>query len=122
MLIAACYSPDARNWPTPEPDAAVDASADASVDARIPDAPGPVYIHLQVMGGGKIALGTTTTCDMDCIVAVPYGEPVTVFAIANTKQMFAGWTSTTCAGQPAECTFVPVAAATVGARFVKGDG
>jgi hypothetical protein len=131
IMLTNCYSPDARNWRSP--DAGVDAPrradarpvSDARIvvveDARAPDAaPGPLEIHLQAMGGGEIVLGSQI-CDMDCTFSVAYGASVTLEAIPDNKQKFDRWTTATCGGQPAVCTFVANQAATVGARFVKAD-
>jgi len=130
-MLANCYSPDARNWRSP--DAAVDGAprADARTvsDARIvvvddapaPDAaPGPIQLHLQAMGGGEIVLGSQI-CDMDCTFSVAYGATVTLEAVPDNKQKFDRWTTATCSGQPAVCTFVASQPVTVGARFMKAD-
>ena len=132
IMLTNCYSPDARNWRSP--DAGVDAAARADArpasdarivvvhDAREPDAsaPGPIDLHLQAMGGGEIVLGSQI-CDMDCTFSVPFSASVTLEAIPDNKQRFDRWTTTTCAGQPAVCTFVAQQPVTVSAHFVKAD-
>lgn len=128
-LIASCYSPAARNWPAPDaapPDAGVDARPDAAlpivpIDAAPPDAPGPIDVEITVMGPGSITLVGSGSCTKSCTLFAAYGQTATVVAEPNDKQQFAGWTSSTCMGQPATCTFTPVAPVTVSGRFEKAD-
>jgi len=129
--MTACYSPDARNWPpaAPPPDATPDAPhpdarivTDARIDARIViDAPGPVEVHVQVMGPGTVTLDGRQSCTKDCMLAAEFNVTTTLQAIPADKQKFDRWTSMTCAGQTATCTLVLIAPVTVSAHFVKAD-
>ena len=96
-------------------DAAIDArAADAAIDAAL-----FVALHLHVDGKGTLLLDGGGSCRSDCMLSVPRAEPSTLRAIADADQMFDRWTSPTCAGQPATCTFTPLVATTVNARFRK---
>jgi hypothetical protein len=133
LAMNACYSPDARNWPTPAPtDGALAADANAPADARMhdaaidappppPDAATFVMLHVTVMGSGMVALQGGGSCTHDCMLPAPYGHPATLTATPNGMQMFDKWTSMACAGAPATCTFVPFAPTNISAAFKKED-
>lgn len=109
-------APDAGDGPR-------DAGADAAVDAR-PDAPATVRLTVQVTGKGKIDIPGVGMCSSldpqkgNCAFDVAPGAALVAQALPiQIDQVFDKWTSTTCAGQPARCTFTAAAATTITARF-----
>jgi hypothetical protein len=89
-----------------------------------PDAPPTVTLHVLVMGKGSVVVDGRGTCSSldpqkgNCSYEVAAGAPQQVRAVMiDLTQLFAGWTSMTCAGQGAICTFVPTAPTTVSAKF-----
>jgi len=105
-------------------DAALDADP-ARLDAG-GDAATTAIVHVQVMGKGSIAVdgiavcSTTGTQRGDCTYSVAIGAPLTVQAIeVQLDEVFQMWTSMTCSGQGRRCTFTPLAATTISARFGK---
>jgi hypothetical protein len=126
LTMNACYSPDARNWPTPPDDATtvVDGRVvrpDAAPPDAPPDAPRLVELHVQVMGSGTIALEGGGSCTKDCMLPAPYGVVAKLDAIPGAMQKFDKWSSPTCMNQPATCLLVPVNPVTISANFVKAD-
>ena len=128
-FLASCYSPSAREWSVPVPDADTDAAPpprdapgpDAVIADAPPDAPLPIVVQISVMGPGSVTLVGSGVCTKSCTLFADYGKTATAEAVPAPKNKFAGWTSTTCLGQPATCTFVPLSPVTLGARFMKED-
>ena len=90
-------------------------------DAALPDAPGPVKLHLKVDGHGELVAGTQT-CAMDCTYEVAYGVAIEIAAIAAADQRFDAWTAGPCMGSSTTiCTVTPTADVTLGAKFRKVD-
>lgn len=98
----------------PPPDAR---PADAPPDAR-----DTVALTIEIMGPGTVVFDGVGSCNANCTLAAPLGKAATLHAVANSKQMFAGWTQGPCTGQGATCTFIAIAPATVAVRFMKADG
>lgn len=73
------------------------------------------------MGGGTVTLVGSGVCAKSCTLFADYGVTAIAEAVPSDKNKFAGWTTATCMGQPATCTFVPVAPVTLGVRFMKED-
>jgi hypothetical protein len=98
-----------------------------TVDAGVPDAPpdAPVLVRLsvQVDGKGSVDVAGSGVCSSQmmrgrCMYDIPLGVAQRVEAIAiDSKEPFVGWTSLTCFGQGAVCTFTPLTMTTVAARF-----
>lgn len=107
----------------PSQDAGLSADATASGDAPL-----LVSLHVQISGKGSVIVigrGTCSSLDPDrgkCTYDIALGVPQTVLAVGILdNQVFSKWTSTTCGGQDARCTFTPVAETMVAARFGKND-
>jgi hypothetical protein len=108
----AMVAPDAGDGPR-------DAGADAAADA-----PATVRLTVQVMGKGKVDVPGVGACSSldpqkgNCAFDVAPGAALTAHAMQiQIDQVFDMWTSQTCAGQPARCTFAPDTATTITARF-----
>ncbi|HSR95988.1 MAG TPA: hypothetical protein VLM79_02905 [Kofleriaceae bacterium] len=98
-------------------------------DAGLPDAPAPdatplVRLRVQVDGKGSVILENRGTCSsMDpshgnCMYDIPVGVAQHVQAMAiGPDDEFTGWTSFVCAGQGPMCSFTPLAATAVTAKF-----
>jgi hypothetical protein len=93
-------------------------------DAAGFDGPVIVSLHVQVTGKGSVFVeghGGCSTVDPqrgDCTFGIALNVAQTVQAVMiEPDQSFAGWTSMTCHGPSARCTFVPVAATTIAAKF-----
>jgi hypothetical protein len=110
-----CAAPEAAgHCATAEVDAG-DADASPPGDAAVPDAPKLVALHVQVDGKVSIEVAGLGVCSSKdpshgrCMYDIALGIAQRVDAIAvEPDQQFAGWTSPTCAGQGAVCTFVPL--------------
>jgi len=110
-----CASPEAAGrcgGPTPPHDAA------GSGGPRF------VSLHVQVTGKGSVFVegrGGCSTVDPqhgDCTFEIAPNVAQTVQALMiQPDQSFAGWTSMTCNGPSPRCTFIPVAATTIAAKF-----
>ena len=110
--------------------AQVDAGHDAPArpDAAPPDVGLTVRLTVQVMGKGSVTIegiGTCSSLDPDrgnCVYNVVPGAPLTAEATSiTTTDVFAMWSSVTCAGQDASCQFTPVIATVIAARFGHSD-
>jgi len=100
LLVAACYSPDHREWSNP-------------------DAAAEVTLTVAIMGGGQVTVDNVGTCTRDmCVFHVPMTSSVKLEASAtNEDHPFAGWTMA-CSGKTASCSLPSVTANTqVGAKF-----
>lgn len=87
-------------------------------DAPMPDAWPTVNLMIQIDGSGMVTLTGGGTCDATaCTLPAPKGLPATLTAVGHGTHTFEKWTSTTCANQPAVCTFTPTAATTVSVKF-----
>jgi hypothetical protein len=100
-------------------------------DAAVADAPAPptdaaslVRLRVQVEGKGSVQIDGRGTCSStdpshgDCMYDIPLGVAQRVQAVAiDPNQTFAGWTSFVCAGQGSMCTFTPLVATAVAAKF-----
>ncbi len=104
-VLAACYSPDARQW----------SDTDAST---------AISLTVTIMGAGKVTVVDVGTCDSAtaphgiCTFAVP-AEQMRELDASATKEdhPFAGW-SMACTGEVATCSLAPVTSPTqVGAKF-----
>lgn len=128
-----CASPDfAGRCASAAPDAGPDRDAgrapDASpTDAAAADASTMTMISLRVVvtGKGSIVVDGHGVCSSqdaqhgDCTYAIASRVAQSVHAVAiQPDQVFGTWTSVTCSGQGASCTFTPVAATSIVAKFV----
>jgi hypothetical protein len=91
-----------------------------------PDAAPTVRLTVIVMGKGSVVLDDGSTCSSvepqrgNCSYDVAPGIVITAQATAiQLDQIFTRWTSMTCSGAPARCTFTPDMATTISARFDK---
>jgi hypothetical protein len=104
--------------PMPEPQ-------DAAVDAAVPpDTQVLVKLRVQVDGKGSIAVEGRGTCSSQdpghgvCMYDVPVGIALRLQAMAITPDdPFTAWTSIACGGQGPMCTFTPLLATAVVAKF-----
>jgi hypothetical protein len=110
-----CAAPDiAGRCGLTEVDAGVTVDASPPVDAA-PDATVLVALIVQVEGKGSINVAGAGVCSSEdphgrCTYDIALGVAQRVEAIAiDSKEPFMSWTSPTCAGQGAVCTFVPMA-------------
>jgi hypothetical protein len=117
-----CAAPERAGKCVGAPDAAP--PADAAPDAAMPDAPATVSLHVTVGGKGSIVVDGRGTCSSldpqkgNCTYDVTLGVQQRVRAVSiDPAQLFMGWTSPTCSGANAICTFVPTVATSVSARF-----
>lgn len=108
--------------------ARVDAGHDAALADAPPDVGRTVRLTVQVMGKGSVTvegIGTCSSQDPDhgnCVYNVVPGAPLTAEATSiTTSDVFAMWSSSTCAGQGARCQFTPVIATVIAARFGHSD-
>lgn len=111
---------DAGPMPMPEPRDAAVADAPAPPDASPP----LVRLRVQVDGRGSVIIDGRGTCSsMDpshgnCMYDIPVGVAQRVQAMAiGPDDEFTGWTSFVCAGQAPMCTFTPLVATAVTAKF-----
>ena len=99
-------------------------------DAGVADAPPPpdaallVKLRVQVEGKGSVQIDGRGTCSSqdpshgNCMYDIPLGVAQRVQAVAiDPDQTFTGWTSFVCAGQGPMCTFTPLVASAVTAKF-----
>jgi hypothetical protein len=126
-----CAGPErAGRCATLPPDASVDARSDggtehdAATDAASPDASPHVTLHVEITGRGSVLVTGRLACLSsgpqrgDCMYDIDRGVPQSVRAVAiQPDQPFLSWTSATCRGQGASCTFTPTAATSLVARF-----
>ncbi|HEU4730944.1 MAG TPA: hypothetical protein VFT22_23775 [Kofleriaceae bacterium] len=104
----------------PEGDVPHDAGArDAAIDG-----PTLVNLHVMIAGKGNVlvdGIGVCSSADPqrgDCTFQIAPHVAQTVHAVMiELDQVFIGWTSATCKGQYATCTFTPPGATTVSAKF-----
>jgi len=106
----------------PRGDAAVMRDA-PSGDAASPDL---VPLDVQVTGKGSVVVDGKGTCSSEdpqrgnCTYRVAPGVALVVHAVGiQFNQVFAAWSSTTCSGAGATCSFTPTAATTLAARFAR---
>jgi hypothetical protein len=130
-----CASPEVAGRcaaPSPAPDAGPELDAGPTRDAAsavidaAPDAPPMIALRVQVMGHGSIVVVGHGVCSSedaqhgDCTFDVAPHVAQTVQAVpVLLDEGFASWTSQTCKSQGASCTFTPVIATAVAAKFVK---
>lgn len=137
-----CAAPEVAGRCMIAPDAGADAALDAGViidapipvmiDAAVPDAPPPpppktVKLRVQIGGKGRVVVDGRGTCSAsagpgggDCTFDVARGAAQTVRAVPiQLDQRFLSWSSPTCRGQSATCTFTPAADTVVVAQFGK---
>ena len=85
----------------------------------------PVELQIQIQGMGMVTLTGGGTCaggaGPPCFVTAELGVPATLQAVPGPGQQFDQWADQSCQGQPATCTFTPVAAAVLQARFKKAN-
>jgi len=93
-------------------------------DAAGSDGSAIISLHVQVTGKGRVFVEGHGTCSSidpqrgDCIFGIPLAVAQTVQALAiDPDQAFTSWTSVTCNGPNASCTFIPVAATVITAKF-----
>jgi hypothetical protein len=109
------------------PDSGPGVRSDAgAIDAAAPDAALPVPLHVMITGKGSVLVDGQGACSSlgsqrgDCTYSLAPHVAQTVRAVpVQPDQTFAGWTSTTCSGQPAVCVFTPAAATTIVVQFEK---
>jgi hypothetical protein len=113
-----CASGVPGDGPRPRPDAAT------VVDAPGRDASPRVSLHVQVSGKGSVVVVDQGTCSSqdpqrgDCTYDLAQGVAQTVYAVAiQPGERFSKWTSMTCRGEDASCTFTPAAATNLEAKF-----
>lgn len=108
--------------------------ASLSSDAGLPGDPttnldGSITVRLQVRitGEGSVAVEGRGTCSSqgsqrgDCTYDIAPGIVQHVQAIEiRMNEPFTRWTSTTCIGQSASCTFIPLGPTSITARFESG--
>jgi len=99
---------------------------DAALPHDTPGSDGPAFVslHVQVTGKGSVFVEGRGNCSSadpqhgDCSFDIPPNVAQTVQALEiQPDQSFTSWTSATCNGPNARCTFIPVTATTVAARF-----
>jgi len=102
--------------------------------ATVTDAPGRdasprVSLHVQVSGTGSVLVVDQGTCSSqdpqrgDCTYDIAPDVAQTVHAVGiQPGEQFSKWTSTTCRSEDASCTFTPVAATTIAAKFEHDGG
>ncbi len=97
----------------------------APADAPAADAPATISLHVQVIGKGSITVDDHGVCSSldpqhgDCTYEIAPRVAQSVHALPiQADQIFQSWTSATCSGQGASCTFTPTAATTIAAKFV----
>ena len=124
-----CASPEVAGQCLAEPpDAAPGPDSglppDAVTDAAMPDSPALVGLRVQITGKGSVAIDGIGACSSqdpphgDCMYDISPGVTQRARAIpTELDQVFAGWTSMTCARQGAICTFIPQAATIIVAKF-----
>ncbi len=121
-----CATPEVAGRCATSPDAGGNQDApprDAAADAP-PDVPATVKLRIQVTGKGSVVVDGRGICSSldpqrgNCTYDVPPGVAQRVRAVQiQVTEVFASWTSPTCAGQGAICVFTPDAATTVAAKF-----
>lgn len=120
---------DAR--PPELPDAPLPVDAGVAIDAAPPpDAPpANVALRIQIDGKGTVIVDGRSACSSsgpqrgDCTFDVTRGVAITVRAVQFPgDQPFSSWTSATCRGSDPMCTFTPMAATSLMARFGKMGG
>ena len=101
-------------------------SSDATVTA---DAATTVSLHVHITGKGSVVVIGRGTCSSqdpqrgNCTYDIVVGVPQTVSAVdVQPRVGFSEWTSETCGGQGATCTFTATSATIVVARFDHGKG
>jgi hypothetical protein len=106
------------------PDAGVPRDA-TPTDATVTDAPATISLRAQVMGKGSIVVDGYGICSSldashgDCTYEIAPRVAQTVHATSiQPDQVFGGWASPTCNGQGATCTFTPIAATNIAAKFI----
>jgi hypothetical protein len=100
----------------PEPDAGV---PDAAPDAAL-----LIKLRVQIDGKGIVQIDGRGACSSqdpshgNCMYDLPAGVAQRVQAVAiDPDQTFTAWTSLACASQGPMCTFTPVLATTLVAKF-----
>lgn len=98
---------------------------DPDLDAGL-DAAQTVVLHVQIMGKGAVLVDGVGACSSkdpqhgDCMYDVIPGVVLIAHAVEiDRDELFAMWTSPTCAGQGPRCVFTPVAATAIAARFAR---
>jgi hypothetical protein len=93
-------------------------------DAGLPDAAPLVSLRVQVTGRGNVIVEGRGTCSSldpqhgDCTYDIPLHVTQRVDAVAiQQDHAFLGWTSMTCNGEGASCTFTMGAATNIAAKF-----
>ncbi len=138
-ILSGCYAPDLRDC-TVSCSGAKDCSsgqvcgADGycaakgvagscgnAVDAAVDAAPS-VMLHVMVMGNGQVEITGGAVCGMtgpgDCMFAVAKNGQIEAKAVTHDAgKPFDKWTSLTCGGQSATCTFTAVIGTTIVAKF-----
>lgn len=120
-----CASPGvAGHCASPAPDAGPGRDA-APNDAAVADAPATISLRVQVIGMGSITVDDHGVCSSqdpqhgDCTYEIAPRVAQSVHALPiQPDQVFEKWTSATCSGQGASCTFTPSAATAIAAKFV----
>ena len=94
-------------------------------DAAVADAPATISLRVQVSGKGSITVDDHGACSSedpqhgDCTYEIAPRVAQSVHALPiQPDQVFQSWTSATCSGHGANCTFTPTAATTIAAKFV----
>jgi hypothetical protein len=84
-------------------------------------------LHVRITGEGSIAVDGRGTCSSqdpqhgDCMYDIAPGIAQHAQAVEiRPNEQFTRWTSVTCIGQNASCTFIPVGPTSITAKFESG--
>lgn len=99
LVMAACYSPDHRDW----------TSLDAATSVRL---------TVTIMGSGQVTVDNVGTCaHPTCTFDVPARSTLMLQAAAtNEDHPFDGWTQA-CTGKDDTCSVLVMSPTQVGAKF-----
>jgi hypothetical protein len=119
-----CASPEMAGRCAMEADAAPMPEPDAGVPDAAPDAALLVKLRVQIDGRGSVQIDGRGTCSSadpshgNCMYDLPLGVAQRVQAVAiDPDQTFAAWASFVCGGEGPVCTFTPLVATAVVAKF-----
>jgi hypothetical protein len=132
-ILSSCYAPDVKDCTVTceGADQCADGQtctgglcaapgATCGMNMEMPDAPpGPttVMLHVMVMGTGRVDVTGATPCLTDCMVSVQKGQVTVTARTTSSDKPFDKWTSQTCIGQGATCTFTATMPTTIQAKF-----
>ncbi len=126
-----CAAPEIAGTCATMPGGAGGTGRDAGVvDAKMPDTRPDAATHvplaISIAGKGRVTVHGIGTCDASqpqngsCVLAVPRLVPLTVEATPYREWRFDRWTTAACAVVSINtCTFTPITATPLGAKFKK---